>query len=147
MDLNIKVFVITFFLSLSITSFSQEFNKRQIKKLNKFGIITSKYNLNDPKIQADFNKILKLRLKRDVNISLATSINTFSLVPIALGSYAMAIGIRDAQNGIRNEFALPLGIFFTTIGFIGGSTSIPFYIMYSRNIREKTKLLNTYKGF
>lgn len=134
--------LICIFTLVSNFTYSQELSNKEINKLNRQGIITENFDLQDLKIQTDFNKIIKLNNKRAINLSLAVIITTKSLIPIAYSVTAFA-----SSGGSLRGMGLPIVIFFTTIGFIGGSTSIPFYFMYSRNMNERKKLLETYKGF
>lgn len=138
-------FLVIILLQFSFQIRSQELNKRHLKKLNFLGIQTNKHDLNDLRTQIDFNEIIRQSRRKRINLGIATSISSTSSVPLMAGLSLLGIASLNKGNN-TNGWVLPAGLITTAISLLVGSTSIPFYVMHSRNSKIRRTLLEKYKG-
>ena len=136
-----KEILIIFLLIVFFKSFSQSFNKQEIKRINYLGINTNEYDLNDSKIYTDFSEILKLNGRRKSNKTFGIILGSVSLLTTSFGIYALSV---KKDDGMGKAIVDTMGGISVGVGVVSGGFSIKLFNSSKKRKKERDKLIEQY---
>jgi len=136
------IILLILLLLISIKSFSQSFNEREIKRINYFGIETDSYDLNNHKIQTDFSGILKLNRKRKSNKTFGIILGSVAVLATSFGILALSA---KNEDGMGKAILDTIGGISLGIGVISGGFSIKLFSSSKKRKKERDKLIMLYQ--
>ena len=138
-----KAILISILLVVCLKSFSQSFNERQVKRINRLGIKTNLYDLNQDKIQADFSKILKLNRKRKSNKAFGITMGFVSILTTAVGTALLFSNDKGSPMGYF--LGRIIGVSSLGVGVVSGGISIKLFNASKKRKRERDTVINSYQ--
>lgn len=126
--------VFTIFLSIS---YGQALEKRQIEKIQGFGIDYQSNIQKDPNIDMDFLSILETDRKRKKN-------KTFGIILSGVGLLTTAYGTTAFTSEQVNPYSVIVGGVITGIGLVEMGVSIPLFQSSKKRKKERDKIIGTY---
>lgn len=133
-----KLVIVVLLINVTLVK-GQEFNAREVDKLNSFGITSEQFDANDVEIQTDFNSILKLDKKRKRRKIGGIILASFGLLSASAGTYGLVQSKDDPIGSVISGFILASGVLE-----MGGSVII--FDSSHRKKRERNKIIQKYNA-
>ncbi len=134
-----SVFLLIVVLISYTNTTAQNFNKKEIKKLNSFQIDLQQIDFNKPENKLNLDLILKKDRLRKAN-------KNWAIVLVSLSALTTASGIKllSESNDDIEGLAGAMGAMLTVGGVISGGVSIPLFISSKKRKNERDKLIKLF---
>ena len=125
---------------ISINNYSQNLNDKELKKIESFGVILTNYNLNENRVNNDWNLILDKDRTRKKNKTAGIIISSLSILSTAFGAKLISVN-KDSEEGVGQS----IGTIFIAGGVASAGISIHLFNFTSKRKKERNKLIELYK--
>ncbi len=135
-----KYFLLLLFGFSIIQLNAQDLSKRDIKKLNNFGINQQELNLESNNVNTNLNTLLIKDRKRKTNKTLGIILTSLSAITITAG----VTTIVKTSNSDGAPFGAMAGGAVAGFGIIEGLIAIPLFKASKKRKSERDKLIEKY---